>query len=184
MRLKLPRKHVSHYSWAINTSWPFVTSAWPWPVLTISIKRTQALPLYFGSIYGDLGALLLSQVGWVLRTENAETLNAFDLWPDLDLDTWPFKKNFKNCFRTVSPRPFQRRLARLAAVIGLGVSLGGALLRPPPGQCAFGWRPRWERGLSHVTNNRFFEFFENFDITFFLQLMTIEMTYMIDDVRS
>ena len=33
--------------------------------------------------------------------------------------------------RTVLTRPFKRHLARLAAVIGLGVSLGG-VIRPPP----------------------------------------------------
>ena len=36
------------------------------------------------------------------------------------------------CFRTVPPRPFKHRLARLAVVIGLGVSLGGGVLVPPP----------------------------------------------------
>ena len=57
LRLKLPRKHVSHniHTQLPNTSWPFVTSAWPCPVLTISMKRIQGLPLYFGSIYGYFG---------------------------------------------------------------------------------------------------------------------------------
>ena len=58
------------------------------------------------------------------------------------------------CFRTVSPRPFKRRLARLAVVIGLGVSLGAGELYvppPPPGQWRSAETPV-RRGLNQNTS--------------------------------
>ena len=58
------------------------------------------------------------------KCENAQCWPLTWPWPD----KWPFRKIIKVCFRTVSPIPFTRRIARLVAVIGWG---GGGVIRLP-----------------------------------------------------
>ena len=112
-------------------TWP-----WPWPVLSMTFTLIQYLRLTFESVSAEFGPVWVKLA--VLRTKMLKrSIFTFDLTL-----TWhvTFEENFLVCFRTVSPRPFQRPLARLAAVIGLGVSLGGRYT-PPPRSMAFGWDP-------------------------------------------
>ena len=49
-------------------------------------------------------------------------------WPD----TWPHLEKFRECFRIVSSRAFERRIVRLSAAIRSQVMTWGRLTPPPP----------------------------------------------------
>ena len=115
----------------------------------MALTLIQYLRLTFESISAEFWPVWVKLA--VLRTKMREcSILTFDLTL-----TWhvTFQEKFVECCRTASPRPFQRRLARLAAVIGLGVSLGGVIRPPPPRSMAFGWDPGQAR-VKYKINNK------------------------------
>ena len=108
--------------------WPFVTWSWPWTELSIKHLLYQYLALYFRSIWSK----------FCPKTDNFEVSTARNLKaPILTFDltlTWHVTSfgKFRGCFRIVSSRAFERRVARLSAAIRSRVMTWGRLTPPPP----------------------------------------------------
>ena len=85
------------------------------------MKRTQALPLYVGSIYGDFGHAAID--GPESVAENPKTvLLTFDLTLTLHMT---FLRQFLVLITSVLARAFDRRLAHPSATLGSGDNMGG-----------------------------------------------------------
>ena len=128
---------VTRFAYDFCIWWPFVTSAWPWPVLNMRVMLQQYLPLFIGRVLAEFGRAAFDSI--VSTASNPETCG-FDLWPDLDLWPWPLKENFKHALESshwelsiaasrVSLRLLVRELDR-----------GGRIC--PPQRGVFGWIPQ------------------------------------------
>ena len=107
--------------------WPFVTWSLPWIELSIKHLLNQYLALYFRSIRNKFWPK--SDDFEVSTTRNLKA-------PILNLDltlTWHVTSfgKFRGCFRIVSSRAFERRIARLTAAIHSRVMTRGRLTPPP-----------------------------------------------------
>ena len=117
--------------------WPFVTWSWPWTELNIKHLLNQCLALYFRS----------TRSKYLPKTDNFEVSTARNLKaPILNFDltlTWHVTSfgKFRECFRIVSSRAFERRIGRLFAAIRLRVMTWGRLTSPPQ-QVAGGEMPQ------------------------------------------
>ena len=119
----------------------YVDHVWPdldlEPSLISTIYSISALPYILGAFGVSFGPKLI-----ILRSRQAtaRNLKAPILTFDLTL-TWHVTSfgKFRGCFRIVSSRAFERRVARLSAAIRSRV-MTWARLTPPPPSASRGWR--------------------------------------------
>ena len=108
--------------------------AWPWPVLTMSMKRTQALPLFW-STYGDFGHAAIDSPESV--AENQKTmLLTFDLTLTMYVIFWEnFKYWLESSWRELSIAASRVPLRSFVPEL----TGGGGDITPPPGDaCSVG----------------------------------------------